>query len=212
VDAPAGPNDLEDPAIREIASHGVVRRYPARTVLVHEGDLSETFFVILDGSVRVYRSDELGRSVTLGVLGRGECFGELAQSGAPRDASVEVIEDATCALIAGQRLRTLIPTSSAVALFVIDVLIRRVHHLSSSVKSLALENVYQRIARLLQGSAERRGELLVVRGRLTHKEIAERIGSSREMVTRVLKELTAGGYLDVGDDQITILKKLPRGW
>lgn len=212
MDAAFNSQMFDDAIVAEIARHGVVRKFPIKTILIHEGDVSDSFFVILDGGVRVYRTDEAGRTVTLGFLGRGQCFGELALAGGQRDASVETMEETRCAIVPGTHLRALTLTTPAVAIFLVDVLIARVRDLSSTVKSLALENVYQRIARLLTESADFVEGEWVVRARLTHREIAECIGSSREMVSRVLKELTSGGYVRVEDASITILKKLPQGW
>jgi CRP/FNR family cyclic AMP-dependent transcriptional regulator len=88
-----------------------------------------------------------------------------------------------------------------------------VRRLTEQVKSLALQDVYGRVVRVLMELSEPEGDQRVVRTRLTQQDIADRVGSSREMVNRVMKELTTGGYVALRDDkQLVILKKLPAAW
>ena len=209
---PAAPQVLQETLLREIAARGGVKRYPAQAVLINEGDSADTLFIILSGRVKVYAANEAGKEVILTTLGAGEYVGELALDGGVRSASVMTLEPTTCAVVAGANLRDFIVAHPDFAQHLILNLIRRVRRLTDSVKSLALEDVYSRIVGLLQAMSEPEGGYRVIRQKLTQQDIAEHVGSSREMVSRVFKELTTGGYVQVDAGRITILKTPPAAW
>jgi len=98
------------------------------------------------------------------------------------------------------------------ALHLIEKLIQRVRLTTQNVKSLALEDVYGRLVKLLLTLAVERDGTLVVPEKLTQQDIAERVGASRDMISRLFKDLVAGGYLAIQDRTITVLKKPPPGW
>lgn len=201
-----------DAVLREVAALGVTQKFPARTVLIHEGDVSSAMFIILAGKVKVHASNDNGKEVTLDTLGPGEYVGELALDGGRRDASVTTVEPTTCAVVDTIRLRELIATHPDFAMHLIQGLIGRVRSLSQSVKSLALDDVYHRVVDLLQQLAEPADATRVVREKLTQQQIADRVGSSREMVSRIVKELTIGGYIEVRSGRIVLLKQPPAAW
>lgn len=203
---------LKETLLREIAARGGIKRYPAQTVLINEGDHADTLFIILSGRVKVYAANEAGKEVILTTLGTGDYVGELALDGGVRSASVMTLEPTTCAVVAGANLREFIVAHPDFAQHLIVDLIRRVRRLTGSVKSLALEDVYSRIVGLLQSLAEPEGERRVVPQKLTQQDIAEHVGSSREMVSRVFKELTIGGYVAVEGGRIVILRTPPAAW
>ena len=118
----------------------------------------------------------------------------------------------TCVVVSGARLREFIAAHPDFALHLIHNLIGRVRALTGSVKNLALEDVYSRVVLLLQQLAVAEGDHQVVQHKLTQQDIAERVGSSREMVSRIFKELTLGGYIDLQAGRITLLKKPPARW
>jgi CRP/FNR family transcriptional regulator, cyclic AMP receptor protein len=203
---------MRDALLREIAASGPTRRYPAHAVLIHEGDAADTLFVLLAGRVKVYAANASGREIVLGTLGPGDYFGELALDGGTRSASVMTLEPTTCAVVSGAALREFVVAHPDFALHLIRDLMARVRLLTGSVKSLALEDVYGRIASLLKSLAEPQDGRLVVPERLTQQDIADRVGSSREMVSRIFKELAAGGYVQTQQGHITLLKPLPAAW
>ena len=203
---------LKDELLQEIAAQGNVRRYPAGTVLICEGDRSDVLYIVLAGRVRVYSSNEAGKEVTVITHGAGEYVGELALDGNPRSASVMTLEPTTCAVVPGASLRAFLQTHPDFALHIIHKLIWRVRQATDNIKSLALQDVYGRVVRLLEELAVPEGDVRVVRGRITQREIAERVGSSREMVGRILKDLVVAGCLSLGPGHIAILKKRPARW
>jgi CRP/FNR family cyclic AMP-dependent transcriptional regulator len=203
---------LSDTLLREIASAGGVKRYPAHAVLINEGDVADTLFIILSGRVKVYAGNEAGKEVILNEHGPGEYVGEVPLDGGVRSASVMTLEPTTCALVTGANLREFIATHPDFALHLIRNLILRVRTLTDSVKSLALDDVYGRVVGLLQKLAVPEGGHRAVPQRLTQQEIADRVGASREMVSRIFKELTVGGYLSVQAGRIVLLKNPPAAW
>jgi len=208
----ATPTVLDDALLREIASSGIVKRYPARTVLINEGDQADTLFIILSGRVKAYAGNAAGKEIIFNDLGPGEYFGELPLDGGLRSASVATVEPTTCALVTGANLRAFLVDHPDFALQLIRGLIHRVRLLTDSTKSLALDDVYSRVATLLQRLAVDDGTQRSVPQRLTQQDIAEQVGASREMVSRIFKDLTAGGYLSVKAGRIVLHKALPAAW
>lgn len=203
---------LRDDLLREIAAQGGAKRYAANTVIISEGDASDSLFIILSGRVKVYLSNDDGKEVTIGTHGPGEHVGELALDGGLRSASVITLEPTTCSVVTGANLREFVVAHPDFALHLIHLLIRRLRHVTESVKSLALQDVYGRVVGLLNELSEPDGDVRIVRDRMTQREIAERVGSSREMVSRIFKDLSTGGYLEVDKGRITIRRKLPAAW
>ena len=149
----------------------------------------------------------------ISIRGAGEYVGELALDGGVRSASVMTLEPTTCSVVSGASLREFIAAHPDFASHLIRRLIRRVRQATESVKSLALEDVYARVIRLLaELSDPGEGGERRVRERLTQQDIADRVGASREMVSRIMKDLTTGGYIAVNESRIVILKKPPAAW
>jgi CRP/FNR family cyclic AMP-dependent transcriptional regulator len=203
---------LADQTLRRIAESGVVRAFPRNTVLINEGDVGDSLYVILAGRVKVYSSNESGREFVIDFHGPGEYVGEMSLDGAPRSASVMTVEPTTCAVVNRAQFRDFVLAHPDFAMHLIERLIHRVRVTTGNLKSLALSDVYGRLVRLLNALAEEVDGKLVVPERLTQQEIADRVGASRDMIGKLMKDLVAGGYLAVEDRTITILKKLPTGW
>jgi CRP/FNR family cyclic AMP-dependent transcriptional regulator len=206
------PDVLDDALLRNIAQRGGVRSFGANTVLVTEEDRSDALFIILSGRVKAYGSSLDGREVVYSVLGAGEYFGEMTLDGGPRSASVMTLEPTTCAVVPGADVRDFLANHPDFALHLVKKLIKLARASTEHVKSLALEDVYGRIARLLRTLAKDEGDgVKLVPEKLTQQDIAERVGSSREMVSRVFKPLLEGGYIEIRAGRIALLKKLPAG-
>jgi len=198
--------------LEQIAQRGGTRHYPAHAVLINEGDTTDALFLIVSGRVKAYATSEDGRDVVLGEQGPGEYFGELALDGGQRSVSVMTLEPCTCCVVPGPRLREFLAEHPDFAWHLALKFARMVRRLTDQVKSLALQDVYGRLVRLLMEMSEATGAERIVRQKLTQQDIAERIGSSREMVNRVMKELTIGGYVSVRDGRHVIHRKLPSAW
>ncbi|MGH8660629.1 MAG: Crp/Fnr family transcriptional regulator [Burkholderiales bacterium] len=206
------PDILDEAELRALSGQGAVRSFPGHTIIVSEGDETDSLYVILSGRVKVFVADESGKEVVLGTQGPGEYFGEMALDGGPRSASVMTLEPSRFMVIPRARMREFLRSQPDFAVRLIEKLIRRSRALTASVKNLALLDVYGRVARLLLELAEEEGGKLVITERLTHQDVADRIGASREMVSRILKDLAAGGYISVRKKHITLHKTPPRHW
>jgi CRP/FNR family cyclic AMP-dependent transcriptional regulator len=160
----------------------------------------------------VYASNAAGKEVVIDFHEPGEYVGEMSLFGAPRSASVITVLPTTCSIVTRAHFREFILAHPDFALHLIEKLIHRVRRTTESVKSLALSDVYGRLVQLLTTLAHDVNGRQVVPERLTQQDIAERIGASRDMVSRLLKDLVGGGYLAIDDRTITILKKPPPGW
>ena len=199
--------------LRELAAQGALRRYRANTTLIEEGDRGDALFVVLSGALRIFCSDPNGREITLGIYGPGEYVGEMSLDGGPRSASVSTEEASVCAVVSGQSLRQHLAANPEFTLELIQRLIRRTRLATESARSLALLDAYGRLVRLFDGLAVARADgTRALAQRLTHREIAQRIGCSRELVSRLLKDLQQGGYVAIEAQRYALLRKLPAKW
>ena len=206
---------LSDEDLSTIEKLAVTRSYPKNTVLINEGDQANAMYLIDSGKVRVFVSDDQGKELILSTMGDGEYFGELSLlDDENRSASVITTEKSTFSIIYKDDFIDAILKSPAIALALLKNLTNRVRQLTENIKSLALEDVYGRIRKTLLSLAEDEadGETQLVSEKLTQQDIANRIGSSREMVARILKDLQIGGYIEIEKKQIRILKKLPESY
>jgi len=204
--------DIADPFVRELASLGRVRTHPKNSVFITEGDSSDTLYVVLKGKVKVFVSDNEGHEMILDTHGPGEYVGEMALDGNPRSASVMTLEPTTFSVVARDPIREAIRQNPDFALEMISKIIDRARLATNSVKHLALLDVYGRVARLLLEMAVEKDGKLAIPEKITQQEISERVGASRDMVSRIFRDLTAGGYISVENRIITINKKPPSKW
>ena len=203
---------LSEADLMAMGSHGIARSYPKNTIIVTEGDTSDSLYIILEGRVKAFVSDGEGHDMVLSTQGPGEYFGEMALDEGPRSASIMTLEPSRFLVVQKSDLRDFVMKTPAFALSLIEKLIHRARSLTASVKSLALMDVYGRVARLLLELAENTGDKLTIPQRLTQQEIASRIGASREMVSRILKDLSSGGYLTQSRTGIVLHRKPPAHW
>jgi CRP/FNR family cyclic AMP-dependent transcriptional regulator len=207
------PDDvLSEAEIKAVARRAVTRAFPKNTIVVTEGDRTDTLHIIVSGRVKIYASDDKGKEIVLNHAGPGEYFGELVLDEGPRAASVMTLEPTRFLVVPKEDFRDFVANSPEFSLHLIRKLIRRVRVLTSDVKSLALMDVYGRVARMLLELAVEREGLLVIEERPTQQEMANRVGASREMINKILGDLASGGYIAVEHDRITIARALPRAW
>ena len=203
---------MDQSDIEMVAAQAVTRQFPKNTVIVSQGDETDSFYVIVQGKVDVFLQNDKGKEIIINTLGLCESFGELAPLGRiPRQASIITTEDSTFGIISRQVFMDTLLVKPSIGMRIIDLLIRRIQDLTDEVSSLALEDVYNRVVRVLYKHADEVGDKLVTE-KLTQQDIASRVGATREMVHRILKELKTGGYISIEGKHITIEKKLPPGW
>ena len=203
---------MDQSDIEMVAAQTVTRQFPKNTVIVSQGDDTDSFYVIVQGKVDVFLQNDKGKEIIINTLGLCESFGELAPlGGIPRQASIITTEDSTFGIISRQVFMDTLLVKPSIGMRIIDLLITRIQDLTEEVSSLALEDVYNRVVRVLYKHADEVGDKLVTE-KLTQQDIASRVGATREMVHRILKELKTGGYISIEGKHITIEKKLPPGW
>jgi len=211
--SPAQLAAIGDPFVRKLAALGRVRSYPRSTVIITEGDSSDSVFVVLSGKVKAFVSDAEGHELILDTQGPGDYVGEMALDGKPRSASVVTLESTTFSVVQREPLRDAIRKDPDFALDMISKVIERARDATDNVKNLALLDVYGRVARLLLNMAvEAEDGKLRIPEKITQQEIAERVGASRDMVSRIFRDLTVGGYITVENRIVTINKKPPARW
>lgn len=205
-------SDLSESELQIIESRSTTRSYRKHTVIMEKDDESDSLYVILSGRVKAYVSDEEGKEIVVNMLGPGGYFGELALLGRMRrTASVMTTEDSRLMVIPKHAFLECLTDHPAILLDLIGNLVERLSKVTELVGNLALLDVYGRVARLLANNARERDGKLVT-GKLTQQEIANLVGSSREMVSRILNDLKKGGYISIQGKQITINRALPPRW
>lgn len=213
---PAGlpPADGASAHVEALARRGSERRYRRGALIIQEGDRGDTLFIVRSGRLRAFVADAGGKELTLGLYGPGEYVGEMSLDGGPRSASVEAAEPTVCAVITRDQLLAYIAEQPGFALELMARLIRRARLATENARSVALIDVYGRLTRLLDQLAsppDAQGQRIVAE-RLTHQEIAHHLACSREMVSRLLKDLETGGYVATRERRLVLLKSLPTRW
>ncbi|CAN5883060.1 Crp/Fnr family transcriptional regulator [soil metagenome] len=200
-------------SLRPLAARGQIRRLAKGYRLIEEGEFGDTIFIILSGRLKVYSTDDRDREVIFGFHGPGAYLGEMSLDGGPRSASVIAMEASKCVVITRQTLRDHIASHPEFAFELLSRVIHRARLATRGLRSMALLDVYGRMVQLLtELSVPHGNDTRVIDDRPTHAELASRIGSSREMVSRLLKDLETGGYVRVDGRRLVILRMLPHRW
>jgi CRP/FNR family cyclic AMP-dependent transcriptional regulator len=184
----------------------VTRRSVTRgTIIMAAGDPTDSLYIVLSGRLKVMMSDADGKEVILSILGPGEFFGEMGLiDDAPRSASVVAIEPCELLAINRRDFKKCLAENFEMAMAVMRGLVRRLREADRKIGSLALLDVYGRVARLLLDMAETVDGQKMVTKRLPKQDIAKMIGASREMVSRVMKDLQLGGYIEMRGSTIVL--------
>jgi CRP/FNR family cyclic AMP-dependent transcriptional regulator len=173
-------------------------RFGRNETIIGAGDPTDSLYIVISGRLKVLMRDAQGREVILAILGSGEFFGEMGLlDDSPRSASVVTLEPCELLSISKVDFKRTLAENSDLSLTVMRGLVKRLREADQKIGSLALMDVYGRVARLLLQMAEDvDGEKVVVK-KLSKQDIAKMIGASREMVSRVMKDLELGGYIEV---------------
>lgn len=196
---------VPDEQLRTLATV-VMRKSVSRgaTIMV-AGDQTDSLYIILSGRLKVMMSDAEGKEVILSILGPGEFFGEMGLiDDSPRSASVVAIEPCELLSIAKRDFSKCLAENFEITMAVMRGLVRRLREADRKIGSLALLDVYGRVARLLLDMADTVDGQKMVTKRLPKQDIAKMIGASREMVSRVMKDLQLGGYIEMRGSTIVL--------
>jgi CRP/FNR family cyclic AMP-dependent transcriptional regulator len=197
--------------LRDAAQRFTIRRYPKDAILVTEGDRLDAFCIILAGRVRFFWRDDDGRQVDVAVVGPGEDFAAQSFGGEPMLTSVIAIEDLRLAAIPVAEFELLLLRHPQLAVAYLKRVIFLFRRTMMGRRSFSMEDVYGRVTEMLLATAEETAGGLATE-RLTHAEIGRRVGATREMVGRILRELARGGYIKADRGRFIVLRKPPRHW
>lgn len=203
---------LTQEQLEELVSSSILRKFKKNALVVNQGDKTDSLYVIIEGTVDVFLQNESGKEIIINTLGATDSFGELAPLGQiPRQASIITKSKCIFSVISKQVFMESLLVNPVVSMKIIELLVARIQDLTDDLSSVALDDVYHRVVRVLyKHSEEIHGKM--VTERLTQQDIANRVGATREMVHRILKELKSGNYISIDGKHITIEKKLPPGW
>jgi len=204
--------NVDEQDLERIAATSVVRTFNKNSIVITEGDTSSSLYLIMDGEVKIFVSDEDGKTNIINRLGPGEYFGELSLiDEGPRSASVEAVTRCKISILSRKYFVDYIEQHPRVAISLLKGMGQRLRKTTDHAKNLALMDVFGRIANvLLQAAEEEDGRLITPA--LTQQDIADEVGSSREMVSRILKDLRAGNYISMEGKRVVINKSIPERW
>ena len=189
---------LSEDYLRTLATVVTRKSAPRSTTIMGAGDATDSLYLVLSGRLKVMMSDSDGKEVILSILGPGEFFGEMGLiDDEPRSASVVSIEACELLSIAKRDFKKCMADNFEMSQAVMRGLVKRLREADRKIGSLALLDVYGRVARLLLDMAENVDGEKIVTKRLPKQDIAKMIGASREMVSRVMKDLQTGGFIEV---------------
>ncbi|MCB1800248.1 MAG: Crp/Fnr family transcriptional regulator [Gammaproteobacteria bacterium] len=203
---------LTDEERDTIERHAVLKHYRKQTVIIERGDDANALYILRSGRSKAYVANDKGKEIVLSEQEPGAVLGELALlADMPRTASVMTLEDSEFLVLSRHSFAECLKEHPNIAFNLISSLARQVQTLTESVTDFALLDVYGRIAKILTDSSVEEDGLQIT-PKLTHQQIADRVGASREMVSKILKDLRIGGYLDVKGKRYVLQRKLPPHW
>ena len=174
------------------------KSFAHNATVISAGDPSDALYLVVSGRLKVMMSDEEGREVILAILSAGEYFGEMSLiDDAPRSASVTAIEPCELVMISKAEFKKCLAENSEISEAVMKVLVKRLREADNKIGSLALMDVFGRVARLLMEMAETVDGQKVITRKLAKQDIAKMVGASRETVSRVMKHLQSSGYIEI---------------
>ncbi len=196
---------LDESELQRLSQVSVRRRAARGEQVVRAGEDAEFLIILLTGRAKVTNFDEEGREIILAWLGPGEFFGEMGLiDGSPRSASVVAVEPCELLTIGKLEFQRCMQDNFQVAQKLMRILVRRLREADRNIESLALLDVYGRVARLLLDMSEEEGGKRLVKQKISKQDMARMIGASREMVSKVMRDLEVGGYIICDSDVITI--------
>jgi CRP/FNR family cyclic AMP-dependent transcriptional regulator len=200
-------------SLRALARRGELRRVRKGTQLIVEGEVGDTLYLVAQGALRAYSVGQDEREVTYAIYGPGEYVGEMSLNGEPRSAHVEVIEAGWVVVVTKRTLEAHLAEDPKFAFELLAKVIRRARTATLSLRQIALNDVYGRLKTLLEEqSVPLPDGTRALEPAPSHLEMSRLIGCGREMVSRVMKDLERGGYVDGGRRHVRLLRPLPAKW
>lgn len=200
-------------AIANLERAATLRKFRKNTHIIVAGEESHAAYVLLEGTAYAFTDDDDGNEFIVGTFGKGDCFGELGLlDGQTRTANVITTSACQCLVVPRAEITHEIMKEPKVAQAIIHSLVDRIRGMTEDVSCLALMDVYGRLVRVLNSSAHVQEDGTRLTERITHQELASRVGSSREMISKILKELRIGGYITIENHCVRLQRELPDRW
>jgi CRP/FNR family cyclic AMP-dependent transcriptional regulator len=185
------------------------KSYARGSLILGAGDPTDSLYILISGRIKVFMSDLDGKEVILAILGPNEFVGEMGLiDNSPRSANVVALEACEMVCISKSDFKRCLAENFEMAMTVMRGLVKRLREADNLIGSLALIDVFGRVARLLLEMAEIVNGERVVTKKLSKQDIARMIGASREMVSRVMKHLQAAGYIEVRGETVVIRENI----
>lgn len=197
---------LEEGELEKLSKVALRRRVERNSFVVRSGEDTDSLYILLTGRAKVTNTDEEGREIILAWLGQGEFFGEMGLiDGSPRSANVVAVEPCELLCLSKDAFQRCMQDNFQVAQKLMHILVRRLREADRKIESLALLDVYGRVARLLLDMSEEEDGKRVVKKKISKQDMARMIGASREMVSKVVRDLELSGYITFEDDRMIIV-------
>lgn len=204
---------LSGPILIELAGLMKEISCPKNTVIISQGDKSRSLFIVIEGRLKVFAMDEEGNQTIFTFFNNNDYFGELSLlDDEPRSASVSAVEDSKVLKLDQQKLRDFIQKYPEVCWPLFKSLTSQIRKMDETICTLTSKDTYGRLIQVIRNESIEQQDGTLKTQKLTHQELADMIGSSREMVSRLFKALKQGGYIDVVSKEIIVRKKLPSHW
>ena len=193
---------------QSVADNVMKRRFKRGELIVEQGCKSDALFILLNGRARVLTADPRGREVILAVLKQGDYVGEMSLiDPKPHSATVRA-EIQTDMLVLGRtEFSRCLPDANSMAYATLRGLVARLRNADRQIESLALLDVYGRVARTLLDMSEDDKGVKIIRGKVSRQDMAKVVGASREMVSRVMKDLELSGVIETLESGSVLIKK-----
>ncbi len=205
--------DLDENALDQMLSRARTLTFKKNTILMSEGETGECMYLIQSGSAKIYVSDDDGNELILFVEGPGSYIGEISLlDDAPRTASAVTLEKTQVLVVSKTAFIECVTDNPDIAFHIIRAMTKRLRRATEGISGLALKNVYQRLALKLIDLSEESDGIRRLPRKYSHQELASMIGSSREMVSKILAELTKGEYVEIREQRLHLIKNLPHDW
>lgn len=202
-------SSLSDRHAETIAQAVVKKRFKRGESIVEQGKKSNALYILLAGRARVMTTDRRGREVIIATLGQGDCIGEMSLiDSKPHSATVQADVQTDALVLSRPDFAACMPEYTSLAHAVLQGVVKRLREADQKIESLALMDVYGRVARALVEAAQPdRDGNLVIRERISRQDVAKMVGASREMVSRVMKDLEGRGFVEPQENGFTFIKE-----
>jgi CRP/FNR family cyclic AMP-dependent transcriptional regulator len=206
-------SNMSNTHLELLSAQACHRSYDKNSIIFAEGDYSDSLYILRQGRIKIYISDSDGREMLLNELGTGDYFGELSLiDHGPRSASARTLCDCDVSIITSEDFLQCLFSNPEMAISMLELVTKRLRVATNSQRQLALMDVYGRLKMTLLALSVEINTSRLIEPKPTQQNLANMIGASREMVSRIFKNLKARGYIETSKTSITIRKTLPDKW